>query len=116
MFRSRIWCILVGMTKPLDKLGKPISVHDYIVYGHALGRCAGLRVGRVLAVIESKQQSAFDSGWKLTVIGVEDDWASQEVKLCSRKGTLMFPNRTVVVDSTNLPKNYLKMLNSYTDP
>ena len=35
---------------PYDKTGTEIKEGDFIVYGHALGRCAGLRIGKVLAI------------------------------------------------------------------
>jgi hypothetical protein len=40
------------MTAPImrDKSGRELEPGDFIVYGHALGRCAGLRYGVVLEV------------------------------------------------------------------
>ena len=33
-----------------DKIGQPINIGDTIAYGHALGRCAALQLGRVLDI------------------------------------------------------------------
>lgn len=71
-----------------DKLEQEIKVGDWIAYGHALGRCAGIRIGWVLAIKENGN---------LTVQGINDDWSRLGVKLCDRKGTLQFPEERVIV-------------------
>lgn len=94
-----------------DKLGAPITVGSIIAYGHALGRCAGVRIGKVLAVkqiqLEDWQHSRNDYKskveWRITVLGVDDDWNHREVELCKKKGTLMFPNRIIVLDPQRVP-------------
>lgn len=117
----------------LDKLGQEITVGAYIAYGHALGRCAGLRIGKVLGVstqgksvygtdyvrkgyaitsdLKDEAESLIPtSGICITVRGVDDDWLSREPELASRNGTLMFPNRIIVLDAAKVPETYKKLL------
>lgn len=107
------------MTPPCkDKAGRQINVGDYIAYGHALGRCAGLRIGKVLAIkyqekeVGCGQYKELRPDWRITVIGVSDDWDHNAPELCSRKGTLMFPNRIIVLDS--IPLIHRKLLENVT--
>lgn len=95
--------------KTTDKAGNEINVGDYIVYGHALGRCAGLRYGKVLEIKASK--GYYDEGKPvLSVQGVDDDWKHRKPELCARKGTLGFPNeRVLVIKEDQLPQ-YVKDL------
>ena len=102
-----------------DKSGKPIMVGAYIVYGHALGRSAGLRFGKVLAIREkgpSHYPSSLDSLASIRVIGVDDDWNTNEPKLCSRTGTLQFPNRLLVLEAEDLPETHRQLLDGYKAP
>jgi hypothetical protein len=78
----------------IDKAGARVEVGDYIVYGHALGRCAGLRFGRVLK-IEQVTNWRSNNEWRIQVQGVDDDWDHKTTELCKSKGTLQFPSRTI---------------------
>jgi hypothetical protein len=105
---------------PFDKTNREIHVGDFIVYGHALGRCAGLRIGKVLKIKEKEScwGDKILKGFSITVIGIDDDWADSpymhsEPKLCSHVGHLLYPNRIIVVDRRNVPQNYLSLLDSY---
>lgn len=102
---------------PKDRLGRDITPGCYIAYGHALGRCAGLRIGKVLEVKEAKLQAwqsprhpDADPDWRITVMGVDDDWNHRAPELCKRKGTLMFPDRMIVLDFDKLPATYQQLL------
>lgn len=95
-----------------DKLGRRFEAGDFIAYGHALGRCAGLRIGKVL---EIKRVGGRGYGyavpapsWRITVVGVDDDWNGRELELC-RKGTLLYPNRCLVLDAYTVPDSYLEL-------
>ena len=81
-----------------DKLGALISVDDIIVYGHALGRCAALRIGKVVAIraLENRFHRATQPDWRITVRGVDDGWGDGPKTLC-KKGTLMYPDRIIVL-------------------
>jgi hypothetical protein len=106
---------------PLDKIGQPIVVGSYIAYGHALGRSAGIRIGRVL-VIKHSTEPLFKDGsgrikdvWRITVIGLDDDWSwcHREPKLCERKGTLQFPERMIVLAPELVPAKFRVLLDGY---
>jgi hypothetical protein len=98
-----------------DKLGKPIEPGCYIAYGHALGRCAGLRIGMVLAVktIKSGLARPGYSDVRITVIGVDDDWRDDPLMLNNRTGTLMFPDRVIVLSPKSIPAGYRKLFQQY---
>jgi hypothetical protein len=93
-----------------DKLGRPFGAGDFIAYGHALGRCAGLRIGKVLAIKRFEPSpyngpNAREPLWRISVIGVDDDWSSRPPELC-KKGTLQFPNRCLRLDPADVPVGY----------
>lgn len=90
-----------------DKLGNDVFVGDYILYTHNLGRSAALRFGKILD-IHTKEEFHDRHGWSITVQGVDDDW-SHHKKLCERKGTLLFPNRTIKINY--LPDQYKEFFN-----
>ena len=99
-----------------DKIGQEIKPGCYIAYGHALGRCAGLRIGVVLAagyksIIGWDDKEKWEE--RITVWGVDDDWDHQESKLLSKRSTLMFPDRIVVLSS--LPEKFTKLLDTVKD-
>jgi len=109
-------------TSTLDKLGHVIMVGAYIAYGHALGRCAGLRVGKVLAI--TKVRGRWESeGIHFRVIGVEDDYVGgvleksglphYQLRLCERVGTLQFAERIIVLDAERVPQAYKELLDGY---
>jgi hypothetical protein len=97
-----------------DKLGQEITPGCYIAYGHALGRCAGLRVGVVLAVKEASPESkSWRPDCRITVRGINDDWKTPA--LLSKASTLMFPDRVVVLPEGAVPQAYRDMLNQAKD-
>jgi hypothetical protein len=104
------------MNQPKDKLGQPVNVGDIIAYGHALGRCAGLRIGRILRLQEPDPNAsrwAVRANWRATVIGIDDDWEQNAPKLNTRTGTLMFPNRWLVLRAADLPRTHFDLLESF---
>jgi hypothetical protein len=100
---------------PKDRLGRDIVAGSYIAYGHALGRCAGLRIGKVLHIksLEKEGYTTTIIDWRITVMGVDDDWNHRAPELCKRKGTLMFPDRMVVLDFDKLPQVYQDLLKEF---
>lgn len=104
---------------PFDKIGREITIDCFIAYGHALGRSAGLRIGRVLAIKEpegGENNSDFKycgGGWRITVIGVDDDWNWKEPKLNTRKGVLQFPCRMLVISREDMPERYRELMEGY---
>ena len=96
-----------------DKVGQPIHVGDVIAYGHALGRCAGMRIGMVLKLAVVEPQFSHESPHRITVIGVNDDWERSPPKLLSKSSTLLYPNRTVVIPRERVPFEYLTILDVF---
>lgn len=104
---------------PLDKSGHPITVGSYIVYGHALGRCAGLRFGKVLGVKRKPKPSYrelldSDSQWSVTVIGFNDDFSwCNSYGINDKTGTLGFPDRILVIPPEWLTEEIRSALDSF---
>jgi uncharacterized protein YneR len=102
-----------------DKLGQDIQVGCYIAYGHALGRCAALKIGRVLKVA-TKPREAWDttsSTDRITVVGVDDDmwhWDPERypIKL-SKIGTLQFPDRVIVLNPKLVPVEFKALMDAF---
>jgi hypothetical protein len=94
----------------LDKSGNEINVGDYIVYGHNLGRCAGLKFGKIMNIDYEETGNHWQPfKFSIGVIGVDDDWNFQDARL-SRKGTLQFPDRIIVLPFEKLPDYAKKLL------
>jgi hypothetical protein len=95
----------------IDKSGREVKVGDFIVYGHNLGRCAGLRFGKVLKIAQVEDNWLLGKGilsWRITVQGVNDDWGDKDVQLAS-KGCLQFPERILNANDF-IPEKYKKLL------
>ena len=98
--------------KILDKSGREIKINDLIIYGHALGRCAGLRYGKVLDLKEVKDDYSDRINPRVIIIGADDDWG--DAKLLSKKSTLLFPeSRVLVVEEYQVPEIILQLLKNY---
>jgi hypothetical protein len=108
-----------------DKLGQEIKAGVWIIYGHNLGRCAGLRIGKVLAA--EMGESSFNgvpTPWnrqdRITVWGLNDDsveyakfhpndtWS--QPKPLQHKSTLLYAARCLVVPVDLIPESYRKMI------
>ena len=115
----------------LDKIGQKLVVGSLIVYGHALGRCAALQLGKVLAIkvipkVSQKwrgrdpvtNQNIYEdydnADYRITVQGVEmnDNWLPDETPELLRKGTLQFPSRIIVLDPANVPQKVRELLDN----
>jgi hypothetical protein len=92
-----------------DKSGKEVKTGDLIVYGHALGRCSGMRYGKVLSVQVSRIRYETKK-FHATIWGVDED--SSKPKLLSKRSTLQFGERTLVLFRDQVPENILKLLDS----
>ena len=89
----------------LDKTEKSeIVVGSYIVYGHALGRCAGLKFGKITKIDEYEERNRY---W---VIGVDDDWHPRNDATLSKQGRLQFEDRIVVLPFEMLPDYAQRLL------
>ena len=91
-----------------DKCGKEIFVGSYIVYGHNLGRCAGLKFGKIIKIEKPKSEFS-DHDYNICVIGIDDDWGFRDASL-SKRGILFYPERIIVLDFNDLPEYAQKLL------
>jgi hypothetical protein len=100
----------------LDKIGNPIYVGSFIIYGHNIGRCAGLKIGKVLEIKMQRHHLWTadiddDITPHLRVMSVDDDWKHEEPHLMKAKGTLSYPDsRVVVIPAEMVPESYRKLL------
>ncbi len=93
-----------------DKAGQKVVRGDYIVYGHNLGRCAGLRFGKVLDIYLARRTwGRVEDSWRIVIRGVDDDWGSREPQLLAKKSFLQFPDRIMKVNEL-FPEKYRKLL------
>lgn len=108
----------------IDKLGRAIRPGCWVIYGHALDRSAGLRIGKVLKVEGNHNNETLP--WmrkhRITVWGIDDDhlsyshynpkedWARP--KALSKPSTLYFPERCIVVDEKNVPGPLVALIRS----
>tara|TARA_Y100000034_G_scaffold113512_1_gene148613 strand:+ start:899 stop:1234 length:336 start_codon:yes stop_codon:yes gene_type:complete len=98
-----------------DKIGQEIKHGSYIVYAHAMGRSAGLRMGIVIADPvhygpgELNRWEEYDQ-YRIKVRGVDGEWNHREAQLLSKNSTLQYPDRMVVVQPDTLPDNIREML------
>jgi hypothetical protein len=91
-----------------DKAGVPLKAGDIIVYGHALGRCAGLQYGRVLEVRVVVSRRRDEEKIKLRVQGVDSDRGDEPRLL--KPGFLEFPERILKVREEQVPEGIWRLL------
>ena len=90
----------------VDRIGREITNGCFIAYGHLLDRSAGIRLGRVESVNEKKNKgNGYSDGTTLTVLGINQDWGGSAKKdhLLEKRSTLLFPDRTIVLDTLPAP-------------
>lgn len=100
----------MNIKKGADVLGNEIKAGDYIVYGAAKGRCAGLNIGRIIS-------NTPERGIKAAVIQVSfnkylhpsKEWFSDKPKK-PRVSTLSFPERICVIPATSVQEALKEML------
>jgi len=106
--------------KILDRIGQEIKPGCIIAYGHALGRSAGLRIGKVLALkrIAPGELHSWEQyeQFRITVWSVDDDWDHNEPKLLSKKSTIQFPDRIIVLPNDTIPEKFSKLLDTVDLP
>lgn len=98
-----------------DKAGNRLMAGDYIVYGHALGRCASLQYGKVLGITKAKDSYA-KPAIKLKVQGIEynDNFyepTDKKVELKLLKPSfLAFPSRVLKIMVSQMPEDVANAL------
>lgn len=99
----------------IDKSGREVKVGDFVVYGHSLGRCAGLRFGKVLKIEILTRPSwhadqSDNEEWRIRVKGIDDDWDKDIASsTAAREGTLQYPSRILAVNDI-IPEDYKDLL------
>jgi hypothetical protein len=111
---------IVPVPHATDKMGQPILVGSFIVYGTLLGRCAALKIGRVEKIRATwggggwarvgTDEYPLTPEWHITVRSVDDSWSHCPAKASQKLGTLMFPNRMLVIPQSMVTAEYLTML------
>lgn len=98
----------------VDKAGRPLLPGDFIVYGHALGRCAGLRYGKVLEIVEKESPYCKEITTKVRVIGANDDWCHTPAQLLSHPSMLLYSERVLRISEEQIPDKVLKLLKGFS--
>jgi hypothetical protein len=97
---------------PVDKFGRELKVGDFLAYGHSSCSSAYVRIGKVIKITLKKHAWGETSFWQVQVIGVDDTWNGP--RLCSSKGTLSYPDRTLILPREAVSAEYLAMLDPIT--
>lgn len=108
-------------TNAVDKSGRILLLGDLIVYGHAIGRSAALRYGKILRVNAAKLDVYGRlASPTLTVWGVNDDGAEWDPDLpptlLSKSSTLSYPRRVQKIPDGCVPPAVLALLLSVQVP
>lgn len=100
------------MITPTDKFGREFKVGDYIV--HAVDR-DNLQLSKVLGFKESKEPDYYTKKHTVSVIvwGIQE-WFHQKVELNKSKGFLTEHYRAMVIESSQVPEKYRKLLDPVT--
>lgn len=95
----------------VDKSGRELKVGDFIIYGSLLGRCAGLKYGKVLQLYESKGDEYTKPKKRLKVVSVDDNWSHRGPELC-KPGYLEFSERILKIGRNLIPESVLSLLDT----
>jgi hypothetical protein len=95
-----------------DKVGVEITPGCLVAYAIQVGDSPALRVGKVLRVEQKPHAYVQDRlEDRITVMGVEDGWGCDVPPvLLSKKSTLQFPRRLVVLDPERVDPKYRALL------
>ena len=104
----------------MDKIGMEIMPGDHIVYGHGRGL---IQIGRVISIKHKGVDHNGVDKWNITVWGIEDEYSrvphmakAYSPRLTDHKGTLQFPERIVVLKTSQVDPEYLRLLFPVCDP
>jgi hypothetical protein len=101
----------------LDKSRRALAPGDLIVYGHALGRSAGLRYGVVLELLpdtEYFRRNDRESAGRFRVMGIDDhDYRANGPALLSRSSILTYGSRIVKIEPEQMPPQVFHLLKDF---
>lgn len=99
----------------LDKLGRELKPGDFIVYGHALGRSAGLKLGRLLTIDNFEEPGyhppLVNQCFRMRVVGIYDHFGIKPGPNQITKGVLKFPDRCCKVPENEVPETLKALIN-----
>lgn len=101
-----------------DKIGQEITVGSFVVYGHALGRSAGLKIGRVLDIKSGPTDAGYwrneheppPPSWRIRMVGLDDHWCYGAMPKRLTRGTCQFPDRMCVISADALARPIFEAL------
>jgi hypothetical protein len=99
-----------------DKLGQDITIGCYIAYPYGRGSsAAGLRIGKVFDLKTTYKKchwkDELEPNHRITIRGVDDIHRSfYEPRLLSKRSTLLFPERVVVLHPDTVPQSFKELL------
>lgn len=108
---------------PVDKVGREIKPGSYIVYGHAIGRSASLRIAIVRKV--NKRDFKYhtqiindDERWSFRIRAIDDDSVNflhmpeeyRKPTLLKKDSTLLYSSRIIVLD--DIPYEYKELFST----
>ncbi len=104
-----------------DKAGSVVQPGDIIVHGHALGRCAGLRYAKVLALVPHPEDKLFpgslnkvgDRDCKIRIIAVNAEWSHRPPEIADKPVVIGFGDRVMKLHQDQVPEKILGLLNGY---
>jgi len=88
-----------------DKCGREIHVGDYIVYGHAIGRSASLKFGKIIKITE--KDACGKKVYTYRVAGISEDYSFKTPSISI--GTVLYEDRMIILPFDLLP-DYAKEL------
>lgn len=88
--------------KIYDKLNQELKPGDIVAYGHALGRCAGLRIGKVVGAEKDGRN------YKIWIVGVDGE--HRPTKTLVRRSPLLYPSRMIVLNPATVPDDVMRLL------
>lgn len=88
--------------KVVDFLGREITSGSYIAYPFKECDSTKIRVGIVTDAFAFKSEWHDDPQFRITVLGLERNWDTEQLQPLKRKSTLMCPERTVVLCGCNI--------------
>jgi hypothetical protein len=99
------------MEMPKDKLGRDITVGDYIVYVQRASSSIWLDIGKVISIGSKKSYSGKEEPF-ITIRGCRDFFNRPNLKI--RNGKITRFDHCIVVSGAALPEKYFELLKDFS--